>query len=192
MGRGPKVRAAVLAATLAELYEVGYAGLSIDNVAQRAGVNKTTIYRRWGDRTTLIVDAIAERVATEIAMPDTGSVDRDLHELARLIVATLTGPTGRALTDVMIAAARVPAIEDVKRRFLADRIGRAEPLVRRAVERGELPAGTDPTELIKALIGPIYLWLLLTREGVAEAVADRAAAIALAAARAGVLGPRPA
>jgi AcrR family transcriptional regulator len=50
VGRGPKVRAAVLAATLEELAAVGYAALTVDDVARRAGVHKTTIYRRWEDR----------------------------------------------------------------------------------------------------------------------------------------------
>src|ERR1700722_5577062 len=56
-GRGPQVRAAVLAPTLAELTENGYAALTVDNVARRSGVHKTTIYRRWKDREGLVADA---------------------------------------------------------------------------------------------------------------------------------------
>ena len=59
-GRGPKVRAAVLAATLAELTENGYAALTVDSVARRSGVHKTTIYRRWKDREGLVADAVAD------------------------------------------------------------------------------------------------------------------------------------
>src|SRR5262245_4386940 len=63
--RGSKVRDAVHAATLAELLDKGYAALSIDSVAQRAGVHKTTVYRRWVDRDSLLVDALAEHLATD-------------------------------------------------------------------------------------------------------------------------------
>ena len=66
-GRGPKVRAAVLAATLAELTETGYAALTVDNVARRAEVHKTTVYRRWKDREGLVADAVAQ-LATSAAL----------------------------------------------------------------------------------------------------------------------------
>ena len=69
-GRGPKIRAAVLAATLAELTETGYTALTVDNVARRAGVHKTTIYRRWKDREGLVADAVADRAGDgENALP---------------------------------------------------------------------------------------------------------------------------
>lgn len=87
----------------------------------------------------------------------------------------------------MSDASRVPEIAEVKRRFFEDRFRRLEPLVVAAVERGELPAGTEPAELVKALIAPIYLRVLVTAEPVDEATADQAVQIALAAARAGAL-----
>ena len=69
IGRGAKVRAAVLAATLVELAESGYAALSVDDVARRAGVHKTTVYRRWQTRENLVVDALAAQMASGIAIP---------------------------------------------------------------------------------------------------------------------------
>ncbi|WP_230881821.1 TetR/AcrR family transcriptional regulator [Planomonospora sp. ID91781] len=192
IGRGQKVRSAVLAATLAQLGEDGYAALTVDNVAQRAGVNKTTVYRRWKDRESLVVDAITDRIAVDVPMPDTGSIHSDLGRLARSLVATLTSATGQAIIGTMlVGAAHVPEIAEIRRRFFADRISRTEPVIRRAVQRGELPEDTDPAELVKTLIAPIYLRLLVTAEPLDEAVADRAARSAIAAARAGALsGPR--
>jgi len=76
--RGAVVRRAVLAATLAELGEGGYASLGIERVAARAGVHKTTVYRRWPDRESLVTDALLELAADDFAIPDTGDVDRDL------------------------------------------------------------------------------------------------------------------
>ncbi|MEV6520545.1 TetR/AcrR family transcriptional regulator [Longispora sp. NPDC051575] len=187
IGRGPKVRAAVLAATLTELAEVGYAALTVDNVARRAGVHKTTVYRRWADRETLIADALTERVAADIPLPDTGAIDTDLRELARNLTARMTGRIGRIVLTTMLSDA--PEITEARRRIFADRILRAAPLVERAVRRGELPADTDPVELIRALAAPIYLRLVVTGEPLTTAAADRAAAAALAAARAGVFVP---
>ena len=72
-GRSARVRADVIAATLAELGERGYAALSLDSVARRAGVHKTTLYRRWGTREELVLEAMLERAGEHISVPDTGS-----------------------------------------------------------------------------------------------------------------------
>ncbi|MER5387631.1 TetR/AcrR family transcriptional regulator [Saccharopolyspora sp. NPDC002686] len=188
VGRGEKVRAAVHAATLAELVDKGYAALTVDNVAQRAGVHKTTVYRRWADRESIVVDALAEHVAADIPVPDTGAVDTDLRELARSLVHTMTSPTGQAVLAAMLSdAARLPEIADARKRIFGDRLRRAEPVIARAVERGELPTDTDPGELLKTLAAPIYFRLLISAEPVDDSTAEHAAALALAAARGGVV-----
>ncbi|WP_254392541.1 TetR/AcrR family transcriptional regulator [Streptomyces buecherae] len=188
VGRGSRMRAAVLPATLTELATTGYAGLTVEGVAQRAGVHKTTIYRNWKDAPTLVADALTSHFATDIPIPDTGTVAGDLRALARALVASVSTPVGRALiTTVLAEAARLPQLADVKRALFDDRFRRAEPVVTRAVERGELPAETDPAELLKTLAAPIYFRLVCTGEPVDEGTADRAAQVALAAARARVL-----
>ncbi|KAA8880659.1 TetR/AcrR family transcriptional regulator [Nocardia colli] len=190
VGRGRKVRVAVLAATLAELGEKGFAALTIENVARRAGVHKTTVYRRWKDPQNLIIDALTDHVASNIAIPDTGDVASDLRQLARHVVRLQNSPVDRAVTAALHSdAARLPEIAAIRSHFFGDRFRRAEPIVSRAVERGELPVGTDPTSTIKALIAPIYLRILVTAEPIDDAAADQAARIALAAARAGVFAP---
>ena len=188
VGRGPKVRAAVLAATLAELAERGYAGLTVENVARRAGVHKTTIYRRWGDCERLVVDALTDHVAMEVPIPDTGAVATDLREHARALVRWLTSPIGRAIMAATLSdATRVQELAEVKHRYFDDRFRRAGPVVGHAIARGELPADTDPAELVKAMIAPIYLRFLVTADPIDETTADQAAQAALAVARAGLL-----
>src|SRR3712207_7398459 len=76
-GRTARVRAAVLDATVAELAEHGYAELTVEAVAARAGVNKTTLYRRWGGKDGLLVDAVEAFGAGQAEVPDTGQVDED-------------------------------------------------------------------------------------------------------------------
>ncbi|MFH8371480.1 TetR/AcrR family transcriptional regulator [Streptomyces sp. NPDC018031] len=188
VGRGSKMRAAVLEATITELTETGYAALTVDGVARRAGVHKTTIYRNWEDTDQLVADALAGHFAADIPIPDTGAVESDLRALARSLVATMTTRAGRALlTTVLSDAARVPRLAEVKHALFDDRFRRAEPVVTRAVERGELPSDTDPAELLKALAAPIYFRLVFTGEPVDKGTADRAVHVALAAARARVL-----
>ena len=97
-GRGPKVRAAVLAATLAELTETGYAALTVDNVARRSGVHKTTIYRRWKDRERPGRRRGDRSRRDEMPFPDTGDIGTDLRRLARMLVAFLSSPMGKAVT----------------------------------------------------------------------------------------------
>ncbi|MGW5265269.1 TetR/AcrR family transcriptional regulator [Microbispora sp. NPDC004025] len=188
VGRGAKVRAAVHSATLAELVDKGYAALTVENVAQRAGVHKTTVYRRWKDRESLLVDALAEHMAMDIPVPDTGAIETDLGALARSLVQAFTGATGQAVLAAMFTgAAHLPEIAAARRHVFEDRLVRAEPVVTRAVERGELPADTDPAELLKTLAAPIYLRLLVTADPVDETTADLAVHVTLAAARAGAL-----
>jgi AcrR family transcriptional regulator len=188
VGRGAKVRAAVHAATLAELVDKGYAALSVENVAQRAGVHKTTVYRRWKDRESLLTDALAEHMAMDIPVPDTGAIETDLRALARSLVQAFTSPTGQAILAAMFTGAGyLPEIASARRHVFDDRLARAEPVVTRAIERGELPGGVDPAELFKTLAAPIYLRLLVTADPVDEATADQAVRVTLAAARAEAL-----
>jgi AcrR family transcriptional regulator len=190
-GRGPKVRTAVLAATLAELADTGYAALTIENIARRAGVHKTTIYRRWADRESLVADVLGERIALDFPIPDTGSVQGDLRQLAQAFVAWVSGPTGGMIFAAVYSdAARLPGIADVRRELFEYGPRRAAVVIDRAIDRGELPAGTDPAAVLRALIAPIYFRLTVTGEPVDPAAADQAAQIALAAARAGVFVAR--
>lgn len=188
LGRGPKVRAAVLAATVDELAEQGYAAFAVENVAKRAGVHKTTVYRRWPDRDALITDALSDSVSAEIPVPDTGSVEEDLRALARGLVFWMKSPGGQAVLAVFMTERSGSAPPLAVRHIFRDRIRQTLPVVARAIERGELPSGTDPAELVKALVAPIYFRALITREPLTDATADNAARLALAGAHAGVFG----
>ena len=187
-GRGPKVRAAVLAATLSELTETGYAAMTIENVAQRAGVHKTTVYRRWPSRERLVADAVTELAGTRVPFPDSDDIGADLRTLARSLVRFLGSPLGRAVTAVMQSdAGRIPEVADAQRRRFEERYRQAGPVIARAIARGELPPDTDPAEVVRNVLAPIYLRVLVSGEPITEIAADAAADAALAAARAGVL-----
>jgi AcrR family transcriptional regulator len=191
-GRTERVRQSVTAATRALLTEGGYDSLTVERVAEAAGVAKSTVYRRWGDTAGLLMEVLRELVATEIPLVDTGSVDSDLRELAieisRFFSDHQAGPVVMALIS---DAVHNPRASDEMRGLWAERNDRAAEAVRRGIDRGELPAATDPVEVIRALGAPIYYRLLVTHETVDDAVAERAAAAALAAARAGTFNLLP-
>ncbi|MGC5013179.1 TetR/AcrR family transcriptional regulator [Streptosporangium sp. DT93] len=193
-GRTARVREAVREATLAELAEKGYERMTVEGVALRSGVHKTTVYRRWGSVEGLAADALDLAGGEPWPIPDTGTIDGDLRALTHLVLTGFTDPgTGPVSAAFIRAASRDPAVAGALRAFFAARHEQSAALVARAVARGELPEGTDGADLVRTAVAPLYYRLFVSGEPVDERVADRAAAAAWAAARAGVfLLERPA
>jgi AcrR family transcriptional regulator len=189
-GRTARVREAVLRAAGDALAEHGLAQLDLADVARRAGVGKTTVYRRWGTVTGLVADVLAEMAEQSLPRAETGSLLGDLKANARLVQRTLADPRQGALFQAVISAATCdPATAAALHRFYAVRVAEWAPCVRQAVERGELPAGTDAEEVIRAVSAPLYYRLLTTDRPLDEAAADQAASAAASAARAGAYTP---
>ena len=189
-GRTARTRAAVLEAALDELAERGWDQASVETIASRAGVHKTTVYRRWGSKDRLVAEALEAAADQRIQIPDTGDIDQDLRALARAVLAILTSRDGAATVRALVAGALdSPDVGRVVRRFWATRLAHVGPLVDRAVSRGQLPNGTDPDDLMRYLAAPLFHRLLVTAEPLTTATADQAAAVVLAAARAGVFIP---
>ena len=185
-GRTARVRAAVLQAAGDALAEHGFDRLDLAEVARRAGVGKTTVYRRWGTVAGLVADLLADMAETSSPRTDTGSLIDDLRANARLVQRALTDPRQGALFRAVIVAATCDRrAAEALHRFFAVRIAEWAPCVERAVEREELPAGTDAAEVIRAVSAPLYYRMLASGDPVDEAAADRAAEAAAAAARAG-------
>lgn len=186
-GRTARTAQAVFAATLAELAARPYADISIDTIAARAGVHKTTVYRRWHAKPDLVVEALSHAADARIEVPDTGSVEADLRALSRSVHATLSSPEGAATTKAVCAAASTsPEIAGLMARFWRIRLGAISTIVDRAIDRGELPEQTDAAATFEAVSAPLYYRLLVTGTPLTEQAADRNAAAALVAARAGV------
>lgn len=186
-GRTAKVRTAVLEATQEALVEAGFHGLNPDRVAARAGVGKTTVYRRWGSAAGLVADLLRDMAEQSVAAADTGSLEGDLLANARLVHETLTDPRmGPVFRAVIAAAACDEECATALNGFYATRIREWAPCVERAAGRGEIPAGTDAGEVIRSVSAPLYYRFAVSREALAEADAVRAAAVAVSAARAGL------
>lgn len=185
-GRTARVRAAVLQAAGDALAEGGFDTLDLADIARRADVGKTTVYRRWGTATGLIADLLVDMAEQSLPRTETGSLLGDLRANARLVQRTLTDPRQARLFKAVIAAATCDArAADALHSFYLTRIKEWAPCVEQAVERGELPPGTDTHEVIRAVSAPLYYRLLASGDPVDEAAADRAASAASAAAQAG-------
>src|SRR5258706_7792397 len=161
-GRSAQVRQAVLDAAFAELGEKGYGGLSIEAVALRSGVAKTTVYRRWPTRDELVADALDSRSDRDEPVPDTGSLRGDLKEFCEGVRAKLTSNHGKAMLKSLVAAVdQSPEIVETVQRFWRQRRDVGGYLVQRWIRRGVLPPETDADLLVEALLAPIYLRVLL-------------------------------
>ncbi len=168
-------RATVLAAAGDLLFERGFAGASVDEISRRSGVAKTTIYRHWATRAELLRDACAA-IGTPQKTPNTGNFEGDvtalLTDLAKLL---RTARWASVLPSIIDAAERDPEIADVYSRL---QHGYAQPfaaIIRRAVERGELPHDTNVEMLIAALIGPLFYRRWFSREPLTNAFASQIA-----------------
>ena len=185
-GRTARVRAAVLDAAGDALAESGFDRLDLTEVARRACVGKTTVYRRWGSATALVADLLADMAEQSLPRTDSGDLLTDLTANARLVRRTLTDRRqGRLFRAVIAAATCDERAAEALHRFYDARITEWAPCVAAAIDRGELPDGTDAREVIRAVSAPLYYRLLASGDALDEAAADRAAVAAVAAARAG-------
>ncbi|GAB3669483.1 TetR/AcrR family transcriptional regulator [Actinocorallia lasiicapitis] len=187
-GRTARTRRLVLEAALAEVGEHGYAGVSIERIARRAGVAPSTVYRRWRTIENVILD-IAEKITSEHMEPvECDDLEGDLRQLVRGIVALYRVQLHRSWMDVMVAS----AVRDERARIalhetLMSRIAVTSTMVERAVLRGEVPPETDAFEVIRMAAAPLYYRMYITCEELTEEIADRCAATAALAARSGLL-----
>ncbi len=136
--RVARTREVVLDAAAEVLLDVGCERLTIDEIAEKSGVARSTIYRNWGDRSTLIVDVVG-RIASMPEPPDTGSLETDLEILAaRLSVNLSEGILGRILPSMMSAARADPALMARMNAMAQARFDLALTVFERAVIRGEI------------------------------------------------------
>jgi AcrR family transcriptional regulator len=183
-GRSARNRAAVLDAAVELLAETSYEQLSMENIAARAGVHKTTVYRRWPTKADLVADAIRARSQAAVPLPDTGSLHGDLQAFARAIANNIGSPLGGRMTRTLVAASVTS--NEVQARtpeFWAERLTLAAQIIERAKHRGQLPDRVDANLIIETLIGPLYVRLLLTGEPIDTSLADRVAALVAAGAQ---------
>lgn len=161
--RSAEADRAILAATTDLLAERGLAAMSIEEVAARAGVGKTTIYRRWPSKGLLALDAFVISFRAEQPQPDTGSLRGDLlsalHAWVRAVTQTAMGPM---LTGLIAEAQHDPELRGAWRdRVLEPMRTQHRVMLDRAIERGEIPASVDRDVVLDLFFGAAEHRLLL-------------------------------
>lgn len=157
--RSEAARLATLDAAAELLLERGLGDVSMDAIAEHAGVSKATIYRWWPTKEMLALDALyADWEAAQSALPDTGSLRRDLLGSLRAWVRLINRrPYARVIAALVAEAHSDPELMRVyHERFIHARRERARTIFRRAIERGELAAGTDVEVALDCIYGPLY------------------------------------
>ncbi len=161
--RSEKARVAILQAAAELLLARGLSEVSMDAVAERAGVSKATIYRWWPTKETLALDALYNEWAAAVPSPRvTGSLRGDLLSLLRPW-ARLAGsrPYGRVIAALITEAQTDPAFAQVyQSRFVEPRREQARAVFRRAIERGEIPPDANVEVAVDMVYGPLYHRLL--------------------------------
>lgn len=157
---------AVLDAALALLAEHGAEKLSIADVAARADVHETSIYRRWRTREGLIVAALLAHSEQALPVPDTGSLRADLTAYATSMVRMVNSPLGATLIRAMAATDDSPDLARLRDEFWNTRLDSAGVVIDRAVARGELVTAPDAHLVFEVLLAPVHFQVLLTRRPV--------------------------
>lgn len=165
--RVARTRRVVLSATADLLATAGFERLTIEGVAKRSGVAKSTIYRNWASRAELLVEAF-ERLAESFVIPDTGSLVADLEAVCHALTGGLADePWGRALPSLVGAAAHDPELAKLLGVFARRRLAGFEDIFTRAIHRGELHRATDAAAATEDVVAPLVFRALVTRQTVA-------------------------
>jgi AcrR family transcriptional regulator len=185
--RSADVERSILQAAADLLAERGLNGMTIEDVAARAGVGKTSIYRRWETKGALALDAFLVEFLAAQPLPDTGTLAGDLLAALRAWTRTVRrSTTGRSLVSLIAAAQQDPDLAVAWReRVVLPARAQHRHMIDRAVERGELPPGTDTDVMIDLLYGPAYHRLLHGHLPLNDRFLKRVVAIIVAGAEAG-------
>ncbi|MFD5697575.1 TetR/AcrR family transcriptional regulator [Streptomyces lasiicapitis] len=159
------VTEAIRTAVFEELAAVGYARMSIEGIARRAGVGKTAVYRRWRSKLHLVLDLVSALAVQGLPTPDTGSLEGDLRLLYEVTSRALRHPVAsQVIPDLQAEAARNPEIEAALQKALREgQHGVASGIVAQAVARGELRAGVAEELALDLMSGPLYWRAVVVR-----------------------------
>ena len=179
--RVSRSKAAVVEATIELLGERGVADTTIEAIAERSGVAKTTIYRHWDGKPEVVIAAL-QTMRPAPTVPDTGDLRHDLEQLlAQFAKAVSDSPLARLLPSLIDAAERDPEFAAVHERLMVERLRTVRGILQRGVERGELGADVDLDEVMEHLAGPLFFRRLVRREPLTRAHTNRIVHVVLRA-----------
>ena len=162
--RGAGRRTAICQAVCELLAKVGYDRMTMDAIATQAKASKATIYRMWPDKPQLVAEALKCQFGTDTEVPDTGSLRGDLLALMATACEVINSDLGEMISGVLTAASHdLRLAETLNKTLFEDKAQLHSELVRRAIERGELPPEANPTimhEVMHSMISTRKIWAL--------------------------------
>ncbi|MFF3817457.1 TetR/AcrR family transcriptional regulator [Streptomyces bluensis] len=182
-GRNARVRAQILAATVELVARDGIAGFRYEEVAEFAGVHKTSVYRNWPDREELVVEALLSYAEDLASVADTGDIHRDLVDFLLALAGGLETPFGRTLEQAIQPTGQSPTVRQALTKVLDQRVAAMRRRVDTAVDRGELPP-VDSSFLGEMISGPVRLIVHRGMRPFTRADAERIVGVVLAGIRA--------
>ena len=160
--RSEAARVAILRAAREQLAEHGLGGMTVENVAARAGVGKATIYRWWPSRGAVVLDALLEVVGAAVPTVATGTAYAALRTQAHAAAAALDGPLGRIIAAVLAEAQTSSEFAtELRERFFLPRRAEAKKIISRGQAGGEFQPNADADFIIDSLFGPMYYRLMV-------------------------------
>jgi AcrR family transcriptional regulator len=182
-GRSERVVRDVLRATVDELAKAGFGALRVEDVAARAGVNKTTVYRRWPTKTDLVAAAIRACAGHHQPLPDSGSARHDLVQMLERAIGFARTAEGRAITRLVTVESGDPDVDRICRSLRDGMLEQRSIIIERAKARGELPHDVDARLLLDAIFVPVMTRVLRFHEEVDTKTAEAFVDLVLAGAK---------
>jgi AcrR family transcriptional regulator len=175
--RSERAHRAILQAANELLESEGFAAVSVEAIAERAGVSKATIYRRWPNRAAVVMDGFLSTVSSEVPFPHTGHAREDIRIHMRRLAEAFSGKIGRTVAALIAEGQADPELAGALRsRWLSVRRAEAREILELGIERGELREDIDLEVAVDVLYGPIYYRMLVGHapldNGFTDALAD--------------------
>ncbi|WP_223068610.1 TetR/AcrR family transcriptional regulator [Paenibacillus caui] len=164
--RNVETQKSILSASYDLLLEIGFGAVTVEKIAERAGVSKATIYKWWPNKAAVVMDGFLSAAATRLPVPDTGSVLNDILIHATNLARFLTSREGKIIKELIGEGQFDLGLADAYRtRYFHPRRLEAKHLIERGVQRGELKENLDIELCIDLIYGPIFYRLLVIGEG---------------------------
>lgn len=163
--RDEETRKRILRAALELMEEVGFAQVTAERIAAKAGASKATLYRWWPNKAAVLIEAFRETVEPELPFPDTGSFRDDIQVQVRNFARVLSGCAGKTLRAFIVAARSDPEFSAAFRANWSDpRRAQARNSLKRSQRRGQLRTNVDLDLVLDVLYGPLYYRFLVKNE----------------------------
>ncbi len=178
--RDETARVRIREATIGLLEEVGFANLTCDAIARRAGTSKATIYRWWPNKVAVVIDAFTQTVAPAVPFHDADSLEEYVTANLRQFAKAICGRNGRLLSAIIAAAQNDPDVEEA---FLAHWIRPRRIVARKSLQKlqdtGRIPPEFDIEQVLDAMYGPFHFLLMVRHNKLSVAYAEKMAIILL-------------